>query len=437
MDRILYEFKAPDLVTWIYFSSLLAITIYFKFSRFWSLRNLDLVGLIAIAPGLYLVGQGGPTLRLGYVWLFAIGGLFMIRLLLDPLMVRRPLLEPNLSTGGLLFIGMSLLLFLTVNVITKELSDADLAGPKRLRALLSGAAPPDEASLAEFGPGYPLLHMLPTIITKPLVEPSETTSEEIRRNVVESAVARTTAVLSHFAIVAGVVLIGWWHFDNARTGIAVATLYLLLPYTAHMTGRVYHCLPGALLTLAVLTYRRPLLSGMLLGLATGLVYYPVFLLPLWCSFYWQRGLGRFVGGFALTLGLLVASLAFTSWDVASFIAQAKQMLGWTSLSRNSTGFWGDETLSPYRIPVFVAFVALSISFAIWPVQKNLGTLISCSAALMLGVQFWHAKGGGLYMAWYLPLLLMTVFRPNLDDRVAQSILSDNWFMRRFTTRKAA
>ena len=156
-----------------------------------------------------------------------------------------------------------------------------------------------------------------------------------------------------------------------------------------------------------------------------------------CSFYWQRGLYRFVGGFLTTLALLVASLVFTSADLASFLAQTKQMLGWTSLSLAGVqGFWaGSEGLAPYRIPVFVAFVAISIGYAIWPVQKNLGTLLSCSATVMLGTQFWHAQGGGMYMAWYLPLLLMTIFRPNLEDRDALSTLGEGWFtQRRWTPR---
>ncbi|MBL8828250.1 MAG: hypothetical protein JNM18_14815, partial [Planctomycetaceae bacterium] len=196
MDHILYDYRPPNLATWIYLSSLLTMTIYFKFNRIWSLRNLDLVALTAFAPGLFLVERGGDTQRLGFVWLFVVGGLFMIRLLVDSMMVRRPLLEPNLSSGGLIFLGFALLMFLMVNVLTKDLTESDLAGPRRLQALLSRTEPPDQASLAEYGPGYPLLHMLPTIITKPLVEPTEATSEDARQAVVQSAVARTTAVLS-------------------------------------------------------------------------------------------------------------------------------------------------------------------------------------------------------------------------------------------------
>jgi hypothetical protein len=52
--------------------------------------------------------------------------------------------------------------------------------------------------------------------------------------------------------------------------------------------------------------------------------------------------------------------------------------------------------------------------------------------MMVAVQFWHGfgVGGGMYMAWFLPLLLMTVFRPNLEDRVALTVLGEGWFTKR-------
>ena len=69
---------------------------------------------------------------------------------------------------------------------------------------------------------------------------------------------------------------------------------------------------------------------------------------------------------------------------------------------------------------------MCVGLALWPAQKNLGTLLSCSAAVMLATQFWHAEDGGIYMAWYLPLLVLTIFRPNLEDRVALSAISEGW-----------
>ena len=94
----------------------MTIGLYFKFGRVWSVCNLDLIGLILLAPGLLVVEYGlsndNPSIeRAGYLWLFVMGGLFMVRLLLDPLMVRRPLLEPNLTVGGMTFVASSLFIF--------------------------------------------------------------------------------------------------------------------------------------------------------------------------------------------------------------------------------------------------------------------------------------------------------------------------------------
>jgi hypothetical protein len=108
------------------------------------------------------------------------------------------------------------------------------------------------------------------------------------------------------------------------------------------------------------------------------------------------------------------------------------MFGWIfPRIEHVQGFWGLPLNDPvYRLPVLVAFVAMCITLAVWPAQKNLGTLMSCSAAVMIGTQFWHAWGGGQLMAWYVPLALLTIFRPNLEDRVALSALGQWTLVRR-------
>ncbi|MCP4816551.1 MAG: hypothetical protein GY888_28890, partial [Planctomycetaceae bacterium] len=180
MSELFLHYEKVNPTTWVYLSSFLTIGLYFKFNRFWSVRNLDVILLILFAPGLVLVHLGqqeqstahslaqeqveqeqlgreelptgeeadasatstpgalllpgnrgtssdasagsdvkstGDQLqvlrdrmvdavrlqRQGFIWLMVIGGLFMVRLLLDPTMVRRPLLDPNLSLGGLTF----------------------------------------------------------------------------------------------------------------------------------------------------------------------------------------------------------------------------------------------------------------------------------------------------------------------------------------------
>ena len=465
MSEILLLYHKIDPATWVYLSSFLMIGLFFKFNRFWSVRNLDLVLLILLAPGLLMVNESlqarseapaaaasadgaaeigsTPTARAfrmspqslartGYLWLFAVSGVWLVRLLLDPTMVRRPLLEPNLTNGGLIFIGVALFAFLMANVVTSDLKGDDLDGPKGARVLLTGIDTTNDQNRPEdyrrHGPGFYLIHILPSIPTSPLIRPNVAQSDEVFE-----FVAKLMAIVSHLAVVAALVTIGYLHFESIKMGLGAAFLYLILPYTAQMTGHVDHVLPAALLLWAVVLYRRPAMAGAFLGLAISVFYYPLFLLPLWISFYWQRGLARFLIGGGVAIAVMVLSLVFVSKDLESFWHKFQPMFAlWWPVTANLKGIWGLGWDPWYRLPVIAGCGALAAGLAIWPAHKNLGTLLSCSAAMMVAVQFWHGfgEGGGMYMGWYLPLLLMTVFRPNLEDRVALSVLGEGWFTKR-------
>ena len=476
MGEVLIKYEPVHPTTWVYLSSLLLIALYFKFSRMWSVRNLDLIGLMALSPGLLMVNYGHQnpdvgqgTEQAGYIWLFCIGGLFVIRLLLDSVMVRRPLLEPNLSVGGLSFLGVTLFVFLMTNVlvIPPELIDSPVETPPPVAAAGDKPAVAGErttvagSDFAKWGPGNPLVFRAfahvwqhppltgevkaTTPEPTPKVEdhkpeeplpPTEATPTESKPT--KSAPppfhtrVRVTAVATHFFIVLGLILIGYWHFDNIRTGIAAAVLYLLLPYTAQWTGQVTHFLPAALLVWAIVMYRRPLLSGILMGLVIGTAFYPIFLLPLWISFYAQRGWRRFVLGVLLGAAAQAGWLWIQSVDSKEFVERLKQTFGLMfPTMEHLEGFWGFQFIDPvYRVTVLAAFAAVACSLALWPSRKNLATLLSCSAVVLLGTQFWHAHRGGLYMAWDLPLMLLTIFRPNLEDRVALTVVGEGWFTRR-------
>src|SRR3954469_13171729 len=142
MSEILFHYQKINPTTWVYVSSLLMFGLFFQFNRFWSVRNLDLVLLILLAPGLLMVNQareeltasptisaakhevaaapaaqtpsptddvavqppasGGPTGEVGklssrerlqyggYLWLFGVSLIWLVRMLADPTMVRRP-----------------------------------------------------------------------------------------------------------------------------------------------------------------------------------------------------------------------------------------------------------------------------------------------------------------------------------------------------------
>src|SRR4051812_32403285 len=340
MHEVLVQYDPVNPTTWAYLSSLLMIALYFKFNRILSVRNLDLIALIALAPALLMVQYGrvhanNPVEHAGYVWLFTVSGLFLLRLLLDPAMVRRPLLEANLSVGGLTFLGISLFAFLMANVVVGTPDASDVAGSERAADLVGRKAPSNElSSLRTHGPAFPLLYVLPQISTQSVLGDSGLQDAPVGTNETNSAnsaelrhvvTARVMAILSQLAIVVGLVLVCMRHFDNVRTGIGVATIYLLLPYTAMWTGSVTHALPGALLVWAIVFYRWPIVAGVMIGLAFGTVYCPMFLLPLWISFYWQRGLTRFIVGLVVSVGLVMLAAAFMSIDMKMYLAGLREM----------------------------------------------------------------------------------------------------------------
>src|SRR5437762_12501594 len=161
MSEILFQYEKINPATWVYLSSLLMVGLFFQFNRFWSVRNLDLVLLILLAPGLLMVNhvreraekgilsagvaigttavpmagdssatqerstagespvtannaaagntEAAPISRyrlayIGYLWLLAVSLVWLVRMLADPTVVRRLLLEPNATNGCLVLL---------------------------------------------------------------------------------------------------------------------------------------------------------------------------------------------------------------------------------------------------------------------------------------------------------------------------------------------
>ena len=465
--------------TWLYLSSLMVICIYFKFYRALSVRNMDLLSILLFGPCILLIMHGslpGGSLlfvKTGYVILFLLTLFYIIRLLLDCLMVRRPLLEPNLDSSGLRFSCLALLIFLAGSIaislspleLRKDSPEIDLfvkhpiSLEDALRINQLNNSETETARLTERGPGYPWFHEFAlTPLAQDVAPQPEKTSPDVSEDKAETSnteekapeVAATTevkeasalsfnesqvywtkiiAILGHVLIVAGIIAFGYFHFGNFDTGVAAAVLYLLMPYSYHFQTRLDHIIPAAFLIWSMVFYRRPWISGFLLGMASTLAYYPWFLIPLWVSFYWRRGVFRFAVSTLATMAIMGLTIFVFSENQEVCKSNLLNMVGFVGLIlQRPQGFWdvvaADVT---YRIPVLAAYCGLSISLLFWPPQKNLGVLLSCSAAILMGAQLIHPFQGGLYMAWYLPFLILTIFRPNLEDRVATTSVFESRF----------
>ncbi|MBL8890969.1 MAG: hypothetical protein JNL67_13390 [Planctomycetaceae bacterium] len=364
----------------------------------------------------------------GFLFMLVVGLLFVVRLFLDQLLVRRPALETNLSLGGLWLLVVSLLSFLVANIMVSSPTRTDVSGAQSAAELLEVGKSSTPMAEQEMGPAYPLLHLLPVIPTMLRDANSRlgmnAVELQVQRNASMIWVAKLMAILSQFAIVAGLVWMGGMHFSSWQNGAGMATIYLMLPYTVQMSGAVDHVLPGALLLWAVVLYRHPFWAGLLFGLTMGLVYYPIFLLALWLSFYWERGVMKYLAGVGVTVLLMIVSLLLFSTEDRTFVQNLQGMFGvWLPRVSGLKGIWEFGWDPWFRLPILVAFVSLGTSMVAWPIRKTFGTLMAYNAALLVAVQFWHGYGGGLFMAWYLPLTIATFFRPAVHERIARHMVS--------------
>jgi hypothetical protein len=409
---IFLDVNLPSATTWFYFSALLAVALFFKFSRLLSVRNLDVLTLFVLMPGMLLAVASEGRWWWAYFWLFVASGYLLVRCLFDLVLVRRPALAPNLNPAGLFWLAGTL--FASLIMVPVRLPAEGAPAPEPPQSPISGVPREIENRLEKHlvaPPDGPPLHVW---------------------------VERCLAMLCHLSVVVGIVLIGWRHFDDFHNGVAAATCYLLLPYTyllmpatALGVGRWDHAWPMALMVWSVFCYRRPLLSGTFLGLAAGSVLFPILTLPVWLSFYWRRGSARFATAFLLAGSLCLGVMGLLLWlrgewpqGLPSEWALASWQ-PWRESAGDVPGFWQGINWA-YRIPVFVAYLTFVLGTLFWPAPKNLAHVLALVSALLIGIQFWHADRGGVHVLWYLPFFLLMVFRPNLTNAVAPGLPTDDW-----------
>jgi len=448
---VFLNFNLPNATTWFYFSFLLAVALFFKFSRVMSIRNWDVVFLFLLTPGLLLiqpdpqpalrvaafVGQaflpgagpdqvfgavetlladptgGLPSANvhwIGYLWLLCGSVYFFLRCLFDLALVQRPALAPNLSFGGMAWLASALFI-----------------------CLLAVAFRPDRHVIM---PQRPHPEGGPSAVA-PVPVGRETAAHDLARDWFDAPnwLRRSFAGLCHLVLVVGLVLVAHLHFHDAASGMAAATFYLMLPYTGLYVSQEHHVWPIVLIVWALVVYRSPTLAGCVLGVAAGTAYFPVLVFPAWLSFYWKRGAGRFFVSFLLMTCLCLSFLGLylelkgqlrTSID---HVFEQTAWQPWLAPAATLEGFWTGMHWA-YRIPVFLAYLAFVLATAFWPAPKNLAQLIALSAAVIIGIQLWYADQGGVFVLWYLPLMLLLVFRPNLADRRPDPIQPEqDWLCR--------
>lgn len=414
-SSIFLDLALPNATTWFYFSFLLAVTLFVRFDRFLSIRNWDIFALYLIIPGLLciqeahalknllsdppagefkrFISRSSGLLLAGYIWLISGAGYWFLRCIFDLGLEKRPMLPPNINIPGMVCLVISLFICLGVTAIRRnpDSSNDGGKGPIALTKVSDGAV-----AVVSFQSGLTDWELTDTRFW----------------------VERSAAISAHLLVTIGLLTIGLRTYGDVLTGITMACLYLLLPCTGYQVAQIHHVWPALFFLGAILWFRKPFVAGSMLGVAAGSVFFPILLFPLWLGFYRGRGTGRFTLGFLLALSLSLgttAAILLSSGEFNQHLRVALSLSDWQAWRAPKTeSIWRGSHWA-YRLPVFIGYMAFIILTAFWPKPRHLGHVIAQSAAVVIGVQFWYADQGGIYVLWYVPILLLMIFRPNLSD----------------------
>ena len=451
MEHNQFLFVTVESPTWLLYVSLLVIAVFFRFSRLLSVRNLDLVFLLLLSTALVVAAATrpeesaeaqsatvvttvaappgdvsldvDPQSDLHYwssVTVLGLSILLIGRLIFDESFTRRPRLEQNLNQAGLTFLFLPAFSILMTGVFLKEPPQKNVDIVEAGVALLEG-----QESAVVTDEDDPSPTPTETILAAGMAKVAELsgrvdraeTKSGSRGTPHETFIARVLVVFAHTCVVLGLIYIGRKHYSSVQLGVSMSCLYLLLPCTAYNVHELSHVIPAACLIWAVAMYRKPAVAGILLGFACGTLFFAVFLLPVWAVFYGKKSRIRFVVSLAAVAGVVAVALALTSENTDSFVNKLVIAANWTvyRLFDAATPL-PDQPIGQVflRITLGALFFVMLVAMTVIPRKRNLENLLANSTALIVSAQLWYPEDVGSYVLWYLPLLLLVIFRPRLD-----------------------
>lgn len=417
-------------LAWI--SLLLALVFLGDFSELFSRRNLDVLMLYALCPFLNVLWIDR---RLAYSGLFVVTSLFFARTLIAtrPKIRAKSSLPPQLFHSALLVLTF-LVFFRVQSTFDKGIDDSGIwsvvgaeylleyrelpygkpwgpncvYGPLKFLAEIPGnlAFPPDVA----FAPDGSEAH------------PGDWESFERR------GVQSTTLAFDLLAIVA-LVLIGR-RYATTSMGVLLAVAYALSPYLLGLGGafglqQSSHIFGIPFTLFAILLAAHPFASGLLLGCGAGMLYYHVFLVPLWAGYYfytagWRHALAfltaiALVGFSCLAMIILMTEPAgerVAAGPVRAFLDDTVMQQQFKSgYGTSEFGFWGQYPAAAKwgKPAVGLLYLGFCVAIGLLPYRRSLPRLIALTAAALVGTQLVLSHGGGTYIGFYIAPFLVTLF----------------------------
>ncbi|MGH7665468.1 MAG: hypothetical protein ACRENI_14445 [Gemmatimonadaceae bacterium] len=447
----------PDAGGAIWLGALVALLVFGDFNRLLSLRNLALAGLLATAPLLNDIGRWNfaqhPRFTAG-LWtaIFLVTAAHTVWALMLARSRPRRAWVPNLTRPALVVLAALLVAMNALTTLIRPAEDAghytNLGAQRWMEtgispyadSLLQGAQSPGHGAASTYGPVLYVAHMPLLLLLGDAENPADASvmSPDYRRP--SDLATQGLALLFHLAGLWALYVIVRRHAGE-RTALGAVILYACMPYLAGLEAGhgsiaglrfISHIAPSALLLLGIAYVGSPLLSGLLLAAATGVLFFPIFIFPAWLGWRVWRGEQplRFLAGSALGGAIILAVIvAFTpsgsaTESVGTFvhaITEHQEGSGPMQYGESTFGFWGTHPElsafwhspiagdSPFMDPAFLGFLALATGAFFWARRSGgVAELAALTAAVGAGVQLWKTHGGGTYVEWYLPLLIVAL-----------------------------
>ncbi len=428
--RLLPQFEGATLA---WFSLLMVLLVMGNFQQPFSIQNLDIILLYSLCPFL-LWHWSNP--KAAYTGLFVITFFLFLRCIYQCWKIKRPPIRLTIeSRRVLVFLILVSVLLHIQTVYQKGIGDAGLwsaIGAEYIKH--TGQLPYG----TEFGANCiygPLMYVsfipasylfTPELsIENGMVDFGSYEGFEMR------GVQSSVLFFDLLTFIAVYLLAKRW--CDVKTALALVVIYAYSPYMLGIIGeigieRASHVVGTPFILFAILLIRVPILSGLLLGWACGMVYYPVFLFPLYLGSVWKnQGVSKavlFLVSFAI-IGLIclmvIQLMTVPSGEDSPLMAfledsilqqQFKEGYGDSELS-----FWGQyPTIAKWGKPlVGLLYILFCGGLLFFPKSIQQERLAALTAVVLIGTQLVLSFGGGTYIGFYLAPLILVLFCPFQND----------------------
>jgi hypothetical protein len=219
-------------------------------------------------------------------------------------------------------------------------------------------------------------------------------------------------------------------YVDKNTGVLLALVYALCPYVIGIGGAgglqwTSHTVGSAFVVFALVVINQPIAAGLLLGLCCGMLYYPIFLVFLWCGYYirssgWRSALKFFcsfalVGLFCLIMILVLTEPGGEYKELSSLGAFIQDTVYQQQFSEgyghSGFSFWGQfPDISKWGKPATgVLYLLFCLLIGFLPHRIDMRRLVALTAAVLVGTQFVLSHGGGTYIGFYIAPFIIMLF----------------------------